>query len=267
MVYQPTQSSQIEKKHKRSKAMQLVLDVLTLVLVAGATYAIFRLTAVKPENQEKNNPEVISKVPSEDDEPEEQLWLNRTLGGWLGTFSRDFSASVQVFDFDKNEVVGEIDPDRVYTGHVASDLAAKFGRSFATAGQTSAAELVDILKVAFKHDGMSDEEWATYKNELLAQAEIYSEERCHGYCKVRDGLPKGFTSENVKVYNENFMDTNGSFFEVYRDAAIVEFDMGEGRVRSFAVALVAKTFPFQTDFQKLGEMIEKVMLSHIENEA
>ena len=56
MVYQPTQPSEIKKKHKRSRVAQVLLDVLTLILVAGATYAIFKLTAVAPENQEQNNP-------------------------------------------------------------------------------------------------------------------------------------------------------------------------------------------------------------------
>ncbi|MBQ1528529.1 hypothetical protein IIZ77_02700 [Candidatus Saccharibacteria bacterium] len=264
MVYQPAQPSKIEKKHKRSKVMQLILDVLTLVLVAGATYAIFRLTSVKPENQEKNNPEVMNKV-TVDEEDEDPMWLNRTVNSWIGSFSSDFSASVEVYDLDKDAVVGEFMPESVYTGHAASELAADFNMGFATAGQTSARELTEILKAVFRHAGMSDEDWATYMGRWLAQTEIYSAERCDGYCKVRDGLPAGFTSENMKVYNENFMDTNRSYFEVYRDAAIVEFKAGE-KTRSFAVALVAKTFPQQTEFKNLGTALEKVISAHIKNE-
>lgn len=266
MVYQPTQPSKIEKKHKRSKAVQVLLDVLTLMLVAGATYAIFRLTAVRPENRENNNPDVVNKVQIDEDDDEDPMWLNRTISSWVGTFSRDFSASVEVYDLDKEAVVGELSPEAVFTGHAASEIGANFNVAFATAGQTSARELVEILKIAFKHNGMSDEDWASYKSTLLAQPEVYSEERCHGYCKVRDGLPAGFTSEQVKVYNENFMDTNGSFFEVYRDAAIVEFTTAENKTRSFAVTLLTYGFSFQTDFQKLGEMLEKVMLTHIASE-
>ena len=265
MVYQPTQPGKIEKKHKRSKTVQLLLDVLTLVLVAGATYAIFRLTSVKPENRESNNPEVVSKVQIDEDEEEDPKWLNRTLNSWVGSFSSDFSASVEVYDLDKDEVVGEFAPDNVYTGHAASEMAADFNTGFAVAGQTSPRELTEILKTVFKHAGMSDEDWAAYKEKWLAQPEIYSEDRCDGYCKVRDGLPAGFTSENVKVYNENFMDTNRSYFEIYRDAAIVEFKIGE-KTRSFAVALVAKTFPQQTEFKNLGAALEKVMSAHIKNE-
>ena len=81
MVYQPAQPSEIKKKHKRSRVVQILLDVLTLVLVAGATYAIFRLTSVAPENQESNNPEVMNKVPTEEEEEENKEWLARTIGG------------------------------------------------------------------------------------------------------------------------------------------------------------------------------------------
>lgn len=267
MVYQPAQPSKIEKKHKRSKAVQLTLDILTMLFTAGAVYAIFRLTNVKPENRESNNPEVVNKVQiDEEDEEEDPMWLNRTISSWVGTFSRDFSASVEIYDLDKETSVGELSPEAVFNGHAASEIGANFNVNFATAGQTSAREMVEIMKIAFKHSGMSDEDWVSYKTTLLQQPEIYSEERCHGYCKVRDGLPAGFTSERVKVYNENYMDTNGSFFEVYRDVAIVEFTTAENKTRSFAVALLTRGFPFQTDFQKLGSMLEKVMLAHIENE-
>lgn len=264
MVYQPTQPSKVEKKHKRSKVVQVVLDILTLVLVAGATYAIFRLTAVKPENRENNNPEVISKVPTDEDE-EDPMWLNRTLSSWAGTFSRDFAVGVEVYDLNNDAVVGELTPERQFDGQVASALANDFQVAFATGGQTSARELTEVLKVAFKHVGMSEEDWASYKEKLLNQEQIFSKERCRGYCEVRNGLPVGFKDEKVKVYNENYMDTNGSFYEVYRDAAIVEFDLGN-KVRSFAVALVARGFSYQDNFQKLGEMLEKAMLTHFDNE-
>lgn len=265
MVYQPTQPGKIEKKHKRSKTLQLILDVLTLVLVAGATYAIFRLTSVKPENQEKNNPEVINKVTIDEDEEEDPMWLNRTLSSWTGTYSSDFSASVEVYDLDKDAVVGELAPEAVFTGQAQSEMATDFNMGFVTPGQTSAREMTELLKAAFKHEEMSNEDWTTYKAKWLNQERIFSDERCRGYCEVRAGLPAGFTSENVKVYNENYMDTNGSFFEVYRDMAIVELNV-EDKTRSFGVSLLAKGFSFQTDFKTLGEMLERVMLAHIKNE-
>ena len=118
MVYQPAQPSEIKKKHKRSRVVQILLDVLTLVLVAGATYAIFRLTSVAPENQESNNPEVMNKVPTEEEEEENKEWLARTIGGWLETFSRDFRVGVEVYDLDNDLVIGQAYADEPFTGHI-----------------------------------------------------------------------------------------------------------------------------------------------------
>lgn len=264
MVYQPAQPSEI-KKHKRSRAVQLLLDVFTLVLVAGATYAIFKLTTVKPENQEANNPEVVNKVPVEEEAEENKAWLARTVGGWLETFSRDFRVGVEVYDLDNDAAVGEAYADETFDRQVATELGAKFGVGQAGAGATSAREMTEVLKAAFKHAGMSDEDWQSYKATWLAQPEVFSEDRCQGYCKVRAGLPAGF-SDKAKVYNENYMDSNGSFFEAYRDLAIVELAGKNGETRSFAVAVLGYGFSTQTDFAKLGEMLEKTMTLHLQNE-
>ena len=112
---------------------------------------------------------------------------------------------------------------------------------------------------------MSEEDWQAYKATLLAQPEVYSADRCQGYCKVRDGLPAGF-SDKVKVYNENYMNSNGSYYETYRDAALVEFAAAENKTRNFAVVVLGYGFSFQTDFQKLGEMLEKKITLYLENE-
>lgn len=264
MVYQPAQPGEIKKKHKRSRAIQILLDFLTLVLVAGATYAIFRLTTVKPENQEVNNPDVVNKVPVEEEE-ENPAWLSRTIGGWLETFSRDFRVGVAVYDLDEESMLGEAYANQEFTKHAASEMAAKFGSDFGANGEVSANEGVEMLKKAFKHEGMSETEWAEYKQSLLAQPEVYSEERCQGYCKVRDGLAAGF-SEKAKVYNENYMDSNGSFYEAYRDMALVEYVREGEKTRNFAVALIGYGFSSQNDFKKLGEMLNRVILAHFENE-
>ena len=79
MVYRPTQPGEVEER-KQSRVVQILIDILTLVLVAGATYAFFRLTLIRPENQEVNNPEVVNKAPAVEDtekkEDEEVETLN-----------------------------------------------------------------------------------------------------------------------------------------------------------------------------------------------
>ncbi|MBR3319835.1 hypothetical protein IKG20_00830 [Candidatus Saccharibacteria bacterium] len=71
MVYRPTQPGEVEER-KQSRVVQILIDILTLVLVAGATYAFFRLTLIRPENQEVNNPEVVNKAPAIEDEETEE---------------------------------------------------------------------------------------------------------------------------------------------------------------------------------------------------
>ena len=266
MVYQPAQPSEVKKKHKRSRVVQIILDALTLILVAGATYAIFWLTTVKPENQEANDPTVVNKVTIDQPEEEEDdpMWLNRTVSGWLEAVSRDFRVGVSVYDLDNKTSIGEAYADEVFTGQADSEMAARFGVGFATSGQTTAKEMVEILKMVYEHPGMSEPDWGAYKQMLLEQTVIYSAERCHGYCTVRDGLPAGF-SESAKVYNENYMSSNGSFYLAYRDAAIVEFTKKDGTKRNFAMAVLGYGFSGQEQFKQLGERLDKAVTLHIEN--
>lgn len=268
MVYQSAQSGEIKKSSKSSRAVQILLDMLTLVLVAGATYAIFRLTSVAPENQESNNPEVTNKTFVENDENEKdknEMWLARTIGGWLETFSRDFRVGVEVYDLDNDWSVGEAYADELFSGHIISDIGVKFGVMQNVSGATSAREMTEVVKAMFRHADMGEDEWKSYKEILLAQPEIYSEERCHGYCKVRAGLPAGFSNE-VKVYNENYMDSNGSYFEAYRDVALVEFPIADGKVRSFAITVLGYGFSAQKDFANLAEMLERKITTYLQNE-
>jgi hypothetical protein len=67
MVHQPTESGEIEKPHKHSKVRDVLVDALVMILVAIATFAFLRLTIIKPENREINNPSVIKDIPSASD--------------------------------------------------------------------------------------------------------------------------------------------------------------------------------------------------------
>ena len=265
MVYQPAQPSEVKKKHERSRIVQILLDVLTLILVAGATYAIFKLTAVRPENQEANNPSVVAKTPTvEEEEEENPEWLTRTTVQWLTSYPRSFRGGVAVYDFDFETLIASLNLDLVFTRQAQSELGTRFGINFQTAEETTAEEMLEIMKAVYRHAGMSEEEYAALKEEMLAQPDIYSEERCQGYCKTRDGLPAGFKAG--MVYNENYSRSNGSFFLTYRDAAIVEFKTSDGRVRHFAVVLLADGFSEQEEFAKLGTALEEAIVAHFENE-
>ena len=66
MVYQPAQPGEIVKT-KGKRAIEIVFDVIIMVLVAAATFVFFRLTLIKPENREENNPAVVNKLMTENE--------------------------------------------------------------------------------------------------------------------------------------------------------------------------------------------------------
>ena len=71
MVYQPTESGEIKKPRKHSRIKNILFDALVMILVAIATFAFLRLTIIKPENREINNPSVIKTIPSSDNNNED----------------------------------------------------------------------------------------------------------------------------------------------------------------------------------------------------
>ena len=85
------------------------------MLVAGATYAVLKVTNVKPENQEKNNPEVVAdKIIEEEPEKEEvEVDLQPVLNSWASTFSHN-ARGVAIIDLESGKVVGELDSGGKY---------------------------------------------------------------------------------------------------------------------------------------------------------
>jgi len=107
------------KQKKKNKAFQTFLDVVVVLLVAGATYAMFKLTNVAPENQEINNPSVISTdnldevedaVPAE---PAYSLDLQPVIDTWMATLSGG-EAGVQIVDLDYERVVGSANANETF---------------------------------------------------------------------------------------------------------------------------------------------------------
>lgn len=113
-------AKQAKEKKKKNKALQTFLDVVVILLVAGATYAMFKLTNVKPENQEVNNPSVVAQTPEkEEDRPEpevtkEVIDLQPVLDSWATMFTRSVDVGVVIIDLDEDKVVGKLNPDEVF---------------------------------------------------------------------------------------------------------------------------------------------------------
>ena len=67
MADQSAESGEIVEKRKHSRIGEILFDTLVMILVAAATYAFFRVTLVRPENQEVNNPSVMNKLPTSEE--------------------------------------------------------------------------------------------------------------------------------------------------------------------------------------------------------
>ena len=235
-----------------------------MIITAVATYTIFKLTTVKPENQEVNNPDVIAKTLTDDNDNNKSEWAKSTILQWLADYPQDHHASVILYDLDNDITVGEVAANDIYNEQMGSDLAEKVNLSFAKQGHITAQEALEVLKAAYRHDGMSDEDFTSLKESLLTQQDFYSEDLCQGDCKVRNGVPAGF--QTATVYNENYMHLNDGVFVAYRDMSIIEFKINDEYVRSFAMVLLAEHFSEQADFAKIGSALEATIAAHIDEE-
>lgn len=251
MVYQQTQPGEI-KERKHGRVFNAFIDILVMLLVAGATFALFRLTIIRPENREKNNPDVVNKVPTDD---EESKWLQQTLNMWSANLPSESRVGVVVYDLDNDSTLGEINSNDVFTEQADSDLALKFSRQFSTAGQTTASELMEIIKAVYAHVGMTNEDFENLKTGLSTLPEGVK----------ASGLRAGFT--NCKIYNEKFLNIDEEKNTIaYRDMALLEFLTNDGRERKYAVVALGEGFADQSDFLKLGTEIEEEIIDHFDKE-
>lgn len=108
-------------------------------------------------------------------------------------------------------------------------------------------DILKILKIFYYHVDLGDGELISLmKDSFLNQpATTYN---------WRQGLPSGFKKANV--YNKVGWDWNGEYWNIYHDAAIVEFPEEN---RHFAVVVMTNRVSFK-DITRLGNMIEDAFL-------
>lgn len=104
-------------------------------------------------------------------------------------------------------------------------------------------DILKIMKMFYTHEDFNDETLVqTMKDSFLNQpVTSYN---------WRQGLPSGFKIANV--YNKVGWDWNGKSWNVYHDAAIIEFPEDD---RHFIVVVMSSQVPYQK-IRELGEMIE-----------
>lgn len=108
-------------------------------------------------------------------------------------------------------------------------------------------DIMKIMKLFYEHPDIEDEALvATMKDSFLNQPVTEYD--------WRQGLPSGFGKANV--YNKVGWDWNGQSWNVYHDAAIVEFPELD---RHFIVVVMTNQVPYQA-IRELGREIESALL-------
>lgn len=326
LIYAPKKGPNAVKKEKKRKAKaSLILDVLVVLLVAGATFAMFKLTSVKPENTEKNNPEVVAEnVEDDEDDTPKEMTLQPVINSWYSTFSRETEKGIMIYDLDNEKVIGALDEDKefdmasvykllvIYEGYkrvelgdlsesgesyggmtvgecldkaireshsgCAENLLTKIGgeaemdriirdnygleHTSVTSLSTTASDMVNFLKILYKHKEISEASYARLADSMLNQPKTESEDCEGGVCDYRAGLPAGFDNE-AKVYNKVGWGWNGIHWLPWNDVALVEFPKQN---RHFAIAFLSTKFPTIDKVTELGKLIEEAILAYFEYE-
>ena len=110
-------------------------------------------------------------------------------------------------------------------------------------------EIMEMMKKFYYHNEIVDETLVSrMKDSFLIQPEtIYD---------WRQGLPSGF-SEEALVYNKVGWNYNGEYWDIYDDAAIIDFVNKE---RKIIVVVMTSGIDFRSN-RRLGEMIEAKVLN------
>lgn len=140
-----------------------------------------------------------------------------------------------------------------YIGHAALDeiMVNDFGITDSDISHlvSDPADIMKIMKIFYEHKEIKDDELVTrMKDSFLNQPPTTYD--------WRQGLPSGFSRANV--YNKVGWDYNpsGGYWNIYHDAAIVEFP---GKDRHFIVVVMTNRVPFQR-IRDFGRLIEDTFL-------
>lgn len=121
--------------------------------------------------------------------------------------------------------------------------------------ESTASDITALLKLYYTHEDLPDALWAKLADSMLNQPP--TEVAADTVYDWREGLPSGF-SDSVKVYNKVGWAWNGESWNVYADAAIVEFPEQN---RHYAMVVLTKNFANASTISNLGRMLEATILT------
>lgn len=116
--------------------------------------------------------------------------------------------------------------------------------------QSTAADLTKLLRHYWRHSELTTDIWARLSDSMLNQPPSTSGgEEVYNW---RQGLPAGFSSA-VNVYNKVGWEWNGSFWNIYADAAIVDFREFE---HYYTMVVLTQNLDNYQRITQLGQMLE-----------
>lgn len=108
-------------------------------------------------------------------------------------------------------------------------------------------DILKIMKIFYEHNDIQDEHIVSLMKDSFLNQPVTT-------YNWRRGLPSGF--EKANVYNKVGWDWNGEYWNVYHDAAVVEFPEEN---RHFIIVVMTSQISFN-DIARLGSMIEETFL-------
>lgn len=115
---------------------------------------------------------------------------------------------------------------------------------------TSAADLTEVLKMYYHHPDWSEESFATWQTSALNQVTATTD--------YRIGLPAGF-DEQATVYNKVGWSNSTGAWEVYNDAAVIEFPNLE--IPRHYIVVIMTSYAGYTQIAKFGTMLEEAIIN------
>lgn len=113
--------------------------------------------------------------------------------------------------------------------------------------KTSAHDISLLLQYYYTHPELSSTSWQSFRASALYQSWTY-----------RKGMPSGFSV--ATVYDKAGWTFGGGGYDVYNDAALVEFPTGDGRVRRYVMVVMTSYPSSYSILSELGSMLENEIL-------
>lgn len=115
---------------------------------------------------------------------------------------------------------------------------------------STAADLTKLLRHYWRHTELTTDLWDRLADSMINQPPTQIDQNT--IYNWRQGLPAGF-SDQVKVYNKVGWEWNGSSWNIYADAAIVDFSEFQ---HYYTIVVITQDLDNYTHISQLGQMIE-----------